>query len=202
MKTNIVKTAIVALMALPVFTSCELDQFPTTGIVDEEVWNSPDDPQKFELGLVAQFRGIAALGNYMKDIQVDYYQPNVGYGNRYGQTYRWTFGSSDTDDQTGYWASMYSVISQVNYFLQNIGTETVTTETDNSGSDVLVVKVELNPKLNITDERDKAVIEHYVGEAHFLRAYCYYGLAERYCKDYDPATADDELGLPDRKSVV
>ena len=195
MKTNILKTAFFALMALPVFTSCELDQFPTTAVVDEEIWNNPEDPRKFEVGLIAQFRSIASLGDYIKDIQVDYYQPNVGYGNRNGDTYRWSFGSSDTDDQTGYWASMYSVISQCNYFLSKIGTETVGYEDTGSGPE-MVVNIEVNPDLGITEEADINFIKHYVGEAHFLRAYCYYGLAERYCQDYDPATADAELGLP------
>lgn len=174
MKNNITKTAILALMAMPIFTSCELDQFPTTAAVDEQIWTDYDDAHKFELGLMAQFRGIATMADFVSDIQVDYYQPGKGYGNRNGETYRWTF---DSGEMAGYWSSLYSVISQVNYFLANI---------------------ERTP---IANEEEQKIVEHYKGEAYFIRAFCYFNLAQRYCKDYDPETAADEQGLPIVKVV-
>lgn len=45
-------------------------------------------------------------------------------------------------------------------------------------------------------ENDKAYINHYVGQAYFSRAYAYFELALHYCKNYDPASAGSDYGIP------
>ena len=45
-------------------------------------------------------------------------------------------------------------------------------------------------------KNDKAYINHYVGQAYFSRAYAYFELALHYCKNYDPASAGSDYGIP------
>ena len=70
------------------------------------------------------------------------------------------------------WAASYQLISNANEIINNI--------------DKIVVE---------TDE-DKLYLDNIKGAAYFARAYAYANMVVRYCKDYEPATAASELGLP------
>lgn len=168
MKKSILKAAVLAVLAAPVFTACEFDQYPTTSIPNEQSWVKFSDATKFNIGLHAYIRSISGKGWYTSDLQADYYQPGKGYLNNGGTTYDWSFTSRDMG---GMWSSMYSAINQANNFLTNCDKVTV-------------------------PAADSLTMAQYKAEAYFLRAFAYEQLAIRYCQDYDPANADKQLGLP------
>ena len=168
MKKSIFKAAMLAVLAMPVFTACELDQYPTTSIPNEQSWEKFSDATNFNIGIHSYIRGICGVGWYTSDLQADYYQPGKGYLNNGGTTYDWSFTSRDMG---GMWSTMFTAINQANNFLNNCEKIPVATS-------------------------DSLTMAQYKAEAYFLRAFAYSQLAIRYCADYDPATADKQLGLP------
>lgn len=178
MKKNILKAILLAVVAAPLFTACELDQYPTSSIPNEESWEKFSDVANFNVGVRSMFRGSCCVGWYDTDLQADYYQPGTGYGNNGGTTYNWSF---DSRAMEGLWSSMYSVIMQTNNFLNNCD------------------RIELKAEDYDSEEAyniDVARLSQFKAEAYFTRAFAYLNTAIRYCKDYEPETADTELGLP------
>ena len=56
-------------MALPVFTSCELDQFPTDSLTEKESWKSYSDAVNQYNGLLATLRAdIGGANAYVGDV--------------------------------------------------------------------------------------------------------------------------------------
>ena len=111
MKKNIFKVVLFAVLAAPAFTSCELDQYPTTSIPNEESWMKTSDAENFRNYVMQAIRSFSMQGYYSTDYYVDYFQPGLGFGNRNGQAYSWQFISTDTDDN---WATNYSYIANIN----------------------------------------------------------------------------------------
>ena len=178
MKTNILKAVLWGALALPALTACEMDQFPTSSIPNEESWQVYQDAVNFNQGLFARLRNVGASGWTISDMQMDYFQPGKGYGNRGGLIYRWEYLSTE-DDMESVWTTAYSTITNANNFINNY-------------------RSILTPE---TSENEVAVIEEFAGEAYFIRAYAYYVLATRFCKDYNAATAQTDLGLPIMETV-
>ena len=58
MKKSIFKAAMLAVLAMPVFTACELDQYPTTSIPNEQSWEKFSDATNFNIGIHSYIRGI------------------------------------------------------------------------------------------------------------------------------------------------
>lgn len=175
MKTNILKAVLWGALALPALTACEMDQFPTSSIPNEESWQVYQDAVNFNQGLFARLRSVGATGWTISDMQMDYFQPGKGYGNRGGLIYRWEYLSTE-DDMESVWTTAYSTITNCNNFINNY-----------KGIEV--------------SEDEAAALEQLAGEAYFIRAYAYYVLATRFCKDYNAATAQSDLGLPIMKEV-
>lgn len=170
MKKSILKAVLVSAFALPVLTACELDQFPTNQIVNEESWQTFDDAESFNRGILVYLRSISRSGWTASDVQADYFQPGLGYGNRLGQVYRWQY-NADEDDPVGTWNGAYEAIANCNNFLNNY------------------------TQIEVTSAQE-AALQQFVAEAYFVRAFAYYQLAVRFCKDYNAATAETDLGLP------
>lgn len=178
MKKNIFKVVLFAVLAAPAFTSCELDQYPTSSIPNEESWVTFSDVTNFDIGLHSMLRSISCVGWYDTDLQADYYQPGLGYGNNGGTTYNWSF---DSRQMEGLWATMYGAIMQANNFLDNC--------------DMVELKAEDYEKA-ADYEADAKAFSQYKADAYFVRAFAYMNMAVRYCKDYEPETAATDLGLP------
>lgn len=178
MKKNIFKVVLFAVLAAPAFTSCELDQYPTTSIPNEESWLKTSDAENFRNYIMQTIRSFSTQGYYSTDYYVDYYQPGLGFGNRNGQAYSWQFISTDTE---GTWSTNYSYIANINNYINNC--------------DLVSPKAE-----DYDDEEaynaDVDKLEQFKAEAYFARAWAYYNMAIRYCKDYEPETAGTDLGLP------
>ena len=70
MKKSIFKAAMLAVLAVPVFTACELDQYPTTSIPNEQSWVKFSDATNFNIGIHSYIRGICGVGWYTSDFKL------------------------------------------------------------------------------------------------------------------------------------
>jgi hypothetical protein len=112
--------------------------------------------------------GIYAIS---PDIQTDLYHATIDFGNRRGSVYRWDFIDSDYDIRD-VWQGYYSALSNVNNFLDNID------------------------KITGKNDEEKTTLANLKGEAYFFRAFFHEKLVKRYAKDYEPASAASDPGIP------
>lgn len=174
MNKYILKAIFCSALALPLFTSCELDQFPTDSLTDKESWKTYNDATNQYNGLLAILRSdISGSNAYLTDVMSDLFNQRMTSAS-YGQEHSWRFTGSQFGGNA-IWANNYSVILQANFILQNIG------------------KFENSSTLS---DQQKANIYNIKATAYFARAYAYSRMVTRYCKDYEPETAANELGLP------
>lgn len=174
MNKYILKAIFCSALALPLFTSCELDQLPTDSLTDQESWKTYNDATNQYNGLLAILRSdISGSNAYLTDVMSDLFNQRLTSAS-YGQEHSWRFTGSQFGGNA-IWANNYSVILQANFILQNIG------------------KFENSSTLS---DQQKANIYNIKATAYFARAYAYSRMVTRYCKDYEPETAANELGLP------
>lgn len=174
MNKYILKAIFCSALALPLFTSCELDQLPTDSLTDQESWKTYNDATNQYNGLLAILRSdISGSNAYLTDVMSDLFNQRLTSAS-YGQEHSWRFTGSQFGGDA-IWANNYSVILQANFILQNIG------------------KFENSSTLS---DQQKANIYNIKATAYFARAYAYSRMVTRYCKDYEPETAANELGLP------
>lgn len=173
MKKNILKVVVWSLLMAPAFTSCEMDQIPTTNTTPDKTWTNIADAESYRLGLYASLRGISGgIYTSLSDIQADDFIILSASGNYYGGSFAWTFNNKDTDDQTSIWASYYGFIASCNNVINNIG------------------------KIEPANDAEKVELDQILGEAHLMRAMAYHQLALYFAKDYEPETAANLPGLP------
>lgn len=159
------------------FTACDLDRYPDNGIPEGEILTKPDaqEAQQIIFGI---YSGLKSAGLYSgamtlgPDIQSDLVQAVIGFSNNYGELYRWTAKSTNSEVEAVY-GNLYAMIARCNFFLEK------SAALDFSG--VLPDVVEVFHKCQ--------------GDVYFIRALCYSELIRLYCKAYDPATAESELGV-------
>lgn len=174
MNKYILKAIFCSALALPLFTSCELDQLPTDSLTDQESWKTYNDATNQYNGLLAILRSdISGSNAYLTDVMSDLFNQRLTSAS-YGQEHSWRFTGSQFGGDA-IWANNYSVILQANFILQNIG------KFGNSST---------------LSDQQKANIYNIKATAYFARAYAYSRMVTRYCKDYEPETAANELGLP------
>ena len=164
-------------MALAVLASCDMNKEPYSAISPENALSSMADASKLRNFIYANFRGITS-GSYIYDgeVQADLFNASIEYGNNGGDLHRWNF-SNNLGSALTYWSACYSVSANDNFFIEKI-------------NDYMS-----NPEVTISSE-DSTTLMTYKGEAFFSRAYAYFMLAQYVCNDYDPATAENEYGLP------
>lgn len=177
MKMNI-KHLLVALATMTLATSC-LDKLPESAIPTDEAMQSYNDAEQTVTGIYSMMKSSALWSGYLTllpDIQTDLVYAVDGYSNTYGQHWLWDIRSTNAEVEAVY-ASLYSIISNCNFFLEKI--------------DGVVEKQ--------TDDEKITVLEQYTGEVYTIRALCYSELLKLYCKAYNPATAESDLGVVLRK---
>ena len=158
--------------ALTLFSACDLDKFPTDSIAQGEAWQTLDDAENFRNGIYSYLQVVSGGRNvYPQEFQSDLYNALAGFGNNYGDMHRWNFTASQYDIEY-IWQYNYVCINNCNNIINNI---------DN---------------IALADADEQAQANNIKGEAYLMRAYCYHTLALRFAKDYDPATAASDLGLP------
>jgi hypothetical protein len=149
-----------------------LDRFPTDAIKQSQAFQSVSDAKNFNNGLYGTLRGrLYGTFYYVSDIQADILNATLDYGYYYGAIYNWNFAASDLQIKNT-WADYYSALRDINVFLDHVDAIPVATP------------------------EEQAQINTYKGEALLARAYYYHQLAKRYAKDYEPATAATDFGLP------
>ncbi len=108
----------------------------------------------------------------MPDIQADLAYAVEDFSNTYGPAWLWNILSTDSDVESVY-AGLYAIISRCNFFLERVDAV----------------------KQQETDVDNIEYLDMYTGEVYTIRALCYSKLIECFCKAYDPATAENELGV-------
>lgn len=172
---NTLRNILLGGMVVAMTASCDLNLVPTTSIVYEEgkpLFLTEMDINDFQNGVLASYRGLH-YGSAWQTVEVmtECFNATVDFGNNYGFVHRLGTGFLASDDYTtGIWAGHYGAIMKYNIAIEQCG---------------LVEDEDLIPAANILE-----------GMARFCRASSYLTLARHFAADYDPATAETELGVP------
>lgn len=163
------------LMACSII-SC-LDKYPENAILADKAITTIDEADQAVIGIYSSFLSGALYSGYLTllpDIQTDLVYAINGYSNTYGDIWRWNDILATNAQIEAVYASLYSVIGQCNFLIDN------------------AEKI----KPTLSDDNDADRLEQYCGEAHFARALAYSELIKLYCKAYESdAEAQDELGV-------
>ncbi len=173
-----IKYLMVAVATMFATTSC-LDKLPESAIPTDEAMQSYNDAEQTLTGIYSMMKSSALWSGHLTllpDIQADLVYAVDGYSNTYGQHWLWDIRSTNSEIESVY-ASLYGIISNCNFFLERI--------------DNIVAQQ--------TDDNRITILEQYTGEVYTIRALCYSELLKLFCKAYNPATADTDLGVVLRK---
>ena len=172
------KISIVAVVALLATTSC-LDKYPGSAILEEQSMQTYEDAEQLVTGIYSKFKSGSLHNGYitlLPDIQTDMVYAVDGYSNQYGSLWLWQIRSTTSEIESVY-ASLYSVISNCNFFLEKVG----------------------QVEANIFNDSQLTSLGYYKGEVYTLRALAYSELIKLFCEAYDPATAKQTMGVVLRK---
>lgn len=156
------------------FTGC-LDKYPDNAILDGEAITTVSDANQAVIGIYSAYKSAALYSGYLTllpDIQSDLVYAVEGFSNNYGDIWRWEILANNREIEAVY-ASLYSIIGYCNYFFENVE--------------------KMEPTL--TDDELIENLQGLKGEVHFFRALAYSELIKCFCKSYEPATAEEELGV-------
>ena len=159
--------------------SC-LEKSPGDFILEDEGMMTFDDAEQTLTGIYAAFKSSGLYSGYLTlvpDIQADLAYAVQGNSNTYGNIWQWDIRSTSSEIEAVY-ASLYVVIGRCNFYLDQVGS--------------------LRDRL--TDGDAIQVLDYYTGEVYCARALAYSELIKCFCKAYDPATAESELGVVLRSS--
>ncbi len=164
------------LMGALTFSSCSMDETPYGQLDDKTAIQKAADLRDFRNQLYSDMRTITS-GSwlYNSDIQMDEFHGLINNGNRVGVFSNGTFTSSESDF-TNAWLGCYNIIAKCNSVIEN------------------AAKLAGNSAFG---KADQTAFKRYDAEAHFVRAYAYFWLAEHFCQSYtqtDPAK--EASGLP------
>lgn len=178
--------SLLAGVSLMAFTSCDLEEMPTTDIGfdnNEEAVINGTNIQQFENGLYSAFRATQyGVYSLVPDLICDGFNETVNSGNFYGPVHR-TDASFTASDQyvESIWSGYYGYMVDYNNLI-------------NDGY------VKEQEAAFMADDADFASVDAYairaLGVAHFFRAYTYMQLARLFAKDYEPSTAATDLCVP------
>lgn len=179
---NIIKVALLLLMAVGA-VSCNLNKYPSSAIVADEGFLTYDDASKFRNGMYYFVRQCFSSYSILPvNIQAEGVNPTLDYGNMYGYYYTWNFRDNEGEVEQ-LWAYCYIAIGKINYFIEH--TNILLKENDEKVA---------NGETGFTEE-ELANLNYYLGEAYCLRAMVNNQLVTNYCKAYNPATAETDLGI-------
>ena len=155
-------------------TSC-LEKLPGDYILEEEGMQTFADAEQTLTGIYTAYMSSSLYSGYLTlcpDIQSDLVYAVQGNSNTFGTHWLWDIRSTNAEIEAIY-ASLYTVIGRCNYYLD---------------------KVEAL-RARLTDDEQIKYLDFYTGEVYCARALAYSELLKCFCKAYDPATAESELGL-------
>lgn len=155
-------------------TAC-LDKYPDNAIPSDEAVQTVSEADQVVMGIYAGFKSSALYSGYLTllpDIQADLVYAVEGFSNTYGDIWKWNIQATNNEIEA-VCASLYSIIGRCNYFFDNI----------------------VSLEQNLTDDEQIDKLQALKGEVYFARALAYSELIKCFCKAYDPATAENELGV-------
>lgn len=161
-------------VALLLFGACndDLDRFPHSSIEQSQSFETLEDASTWNTGMYGLLRGrVYGLYTYSTDIQADQLNATLDYGNRNGSVHRWDFTADDYTIRDT-WRFYYSAITNTNVAIEGIS------------------------NIEGEDADEQALLNQYLSEAYLVRAYYYHQLIIRFAKDYNPATAASDPGVP------
>lgn len=159
-------------------TACDMDLAPKGSLDEKKAIQTELDAKSFRNGLYRSVRSVSSSQFLTAtDIQTDMFNGVTINGNRLGTFANGTILSSDPDIYD-YWAALYGLIAQTNYFFEY--------------GEPLRAKLEAEGNEEGADR-----VALYLAEAHFIRGYYYAMMFDRWCIEYDPSKGDEpNLGLP------
>ena len=165
------------LLCAMAFTSCSMDKAPYGSLDDNTAIEKEKDLRQFRNALYTNLRAVTS-GSwlYMSDIQMDEFHGLISNGNRLGQFSNGVITITD-GDVSSKWSGSYSMIATANAIIERAA--------NMQASDAF-------------SDKDKIAFAHYDAEAHFVRAYMYFWLADHFCQSYtqcDPTKAASGLPL-------
>lgn len=155
-------------------TSC-LEKLPGDFILEEDGMKTLSDAEQTLTGIYTAYMSGALYSGYLTlcpDIQSDLVYAVQGNSNTYGTLWQWDIRSTNSEIESVY-AALYRVIGRCNFYLDKVG--------------------EL--RASLTDDDEIEYLDYYTGEVYCARALAYSELLKCFCKPYDPATADSDLGV-------
>ena len=168
----------VALLTFATATSC-LEKYPDSAIQTEKSMKTYEDALQLNTGIYAMLKSSSLYTGYLTylpDVQTDLVYAVDGYSNQMGSFWLWQLRSTTSESEAVY-ASLYKVISNCNFYFENI--EAV--------------------KANTFDDAKLSELEFLTGEMYAVRALAYAELIKLYCEAYNPATAHQQKGVVLRK---
>lgn len=176
MKRNMKKIIFALVLAGGLFSSCDMDKKPYGSLDDQTAIQTLNDCFRFRNGLYSSLRGMTA-GSWINfpEIQMDIFQGLSDNGNQVGPFSIGNILSSDQDIE-GFWGSVYGVINKANYIIE---------------------KMEVLKESDTFSDEDRIELNRYEGESRFVRAFCYFWLADHFCQSYTTTNAQTAaMGLP------
>lgn len=176
MRTIFKTIVMAALFPLTFLSSCDMDKYPEGVLPEDGGIKTAASVGSFIDGLYSSMRYLTTGGFVVYgDVQTDCYHAVLGNGGTMNSLYSGILQPQMAEFEA-VWNGYYGVIGSVNYIIMNIE------RLQNSGT---------------MSESDLNLLKNYMGDAQFLRAYCYYELAQRFCVAYDKTTANRAAsGLP------
>ena len=173
-----IKMCVVVVAAAVAATSC-LEKYPGSAIPTEMTMKTYDDALQINTGIYAMLKSSSLYTGYLTylpDIQTDLVYAVDGYSNQMGSFWLWQLRSTTSESESVY-AALYNVISNCNFFLENVD----------------------EVKSNTIDDAKLSELEYLTGEIYSVRALAYSELIKLYCEAYNPATAKQQKGVVLRK---
>ena len=163
--------SLMLVLGLGLLSSCDMDKKPYGSIDETTAIQNLEDLGRFRTGVYSALRGMNTGGwiTY-QDIQMDQFHGLINNGNRVGTFSNGLITSADGDIESMF-AGCYSRIATANYLIDKAAT--------------------MASSESFTSE-DKVIINRYKAEGHFLRAYCYFFLADHYSEPYAEVDASKE----------
>lgn len=159
---------IVSIFTMVMSGCTDLDQLPIENIQQEETFKTVEDAQAWTNGMYAALReNIRGAIVEAPEYQADLLNVTSYQSWAYNTIHTWDDLTTDELIIGNIWVTTYQSITNINRALEGFD--------------------------NISDQES---IKFNRGELYLARALHYSNLATLYCKAYDPATAQTDLGLP------
>ena len=170
---KIVRVMAAAALALGL-SSC-LEKTPGDYSPETESMKTLNGAEQVLTGIYTAYMSSGLYSGYLTlcpDVQSDLVYAVQGNSNTLGNIWQWDIRSTNSEVESVY-AALYRIIGRCNFFLDQV--------------DAL--------RKSMTDDDSIETLDYYTGEVYCARALAYSELIKCFCKAYDPATAENELGV-------